>query len=27
VALHYNRDLTIDFLGWLAIHGVTELAD
>jgi len=25
VALHYNRDLTIDFLGWLAIHGVTEL--
>jgi uncharacterized membrane protein SpoIIM required for sporulation len=25
VALHYNRDLTIDFLGWLSIHGVTEL--
>jgi len=25
VALHYNRDLTVDFLGWLAIHGVTEL--
>jgi uncharacterized membrane protein SpoIIM required for sporulation len=25
VALHYNRDLTIDFLGWLAIHGVTEI--
>jgi uncharacterized membrane protein SpoIIM required for sporulation len=25
VALHYNRDLTIDFLGWIAIHGVTEL--
>jgi uncharacterized membrane protein SpoIIM required for sporulation len=25
LALHYNRDLTIDFLGWLAIHGVTEL--
>jgi uncharacterized membrane protein SpoIIM required for sporulation len=25
VALHYNRDLTVDFLGWLSIHGVTEL--
>jgi uncharacterized membrane protein SpoIIM required for sporulation len=25
VALHYNRDLTIDFLGWLSIHGVTEI--
>jgi uncharacterized membrane protein SpoIIM required for sporulation len=25
VALHYNRELTIDFLGWLAIHGTTEL--
>jgi uncharacterized membrane protein SpoIIM required for sporulation len=25
VALHFNRDLTVDFLGWLAIHGVTEL--
>ena len=25
VALHYNRALAIDFLGWLAIHGVTEL--
>jgi uncharacterized membrane protein SpoIIM required for sporulation len=25
LALHYNRDLTVDFLGWLAIHGVTEL--
>jgi uncharacterized membrane protein SpoIIM required for sporulation len=24
-ALHYNRDLTVDFLGWLSIHGVTEL--
>jgi len=23
--MHYNRDLTIDFLGWLSIHGVTEL--
>ncbi|MCC6780220.1 MAG: stage II sporulation protein M [Hyphomicrobiales bacterium] len=26
LALHYNRDLTVDFLGWLAIHGVTELS-
>ena len=25
IALHYNRDLTVEFLGWLAIHGVTEL--
>jgi uncharacterized membrane protein SpoIIM required for sporulation len=25
LALHYNRDLTVAFLGWLAIHGVTEL--
>ncbi len=25
IAIHYNRDLTVDFLGWLAIHGVTEL--
>ena len=25
IALHYHRDLTVDFLGWLAIHGVTEL--
>lgn len=25
VALHYNRDLTVDFLGWLSIHGITEL--
>ena len=25
IALHYNRDLTIDFLGWLSIHGTTEL--
>ena len=24
-ALHYNRDLTVDFLGWVAIHGVTEI--
>jgi uncharacterized membrane protein SpoIIM required for sporulation len=26
VALHSNRGLIIDFLGWLSIHGVTELA-
>jgi uncharacterized membrane protein SpoIIM required for sporulation len=26
IALHYNRDLTIEFLGWLSIHGVTELS-
>jgi uncharacterized membrane protein SpoIIM required for sporulation len=25
IALHYNRDLTVDFLGWIAIHGVTEI--
>jgi uncharacterized membrane protein SpoIIM required for sporulation len=25
IALHYNRDLTVDFLGWLSIHGTTEL--
>jgi uncharacterized membrane protein SpoIIM required for sporulation len=25
IALHYDRDLTIDFLGWLSIHGTTEL--
>jgi uncharacterized membrane protein SpoIIM required for sporulation len=25
VAVHYNRDLLVDFLGWLSIHGVTEL--
>jgi uncharacterized membrane protein SpoIIM required for sporulation len=25
VALHYNRDLTVDFLGWISIHGVTEI--
>jgi uncharacterized membrane protein SpoIIM required for sporulation len=25
IALHYNRDLTVDFLGWLSIHGVTEI--
>lgn len=26
IALHHNRDLTVEFLGWLAIHGVTELS-
>ena len=25
MALHYNRDLTLDFLGWVSIHGTTEL--
>jgi len=25
LALHYNRDLTVDFLGWVSIHGTTEL--
>jgi uncharacterized membrane protein SpoIIM required for sporulation len=25
LALHYDRGLTVDFLGWLSIHGVTEL--
>ena len=25
VALHYDRGLLIDFLGWLSIHGTTEL--
>jgi uncharacterized membrane protein SpoIIM required for sporulation len=25
LALHYNRGLLIDFIGWLSIHGVTEL--
>jgi uncharacterized membrane protein SpoIIM required for sporulation len=25
IALHYNRQLTVDFLGWIAIHGVTEI--
>jgi uncharacterized membrane protein SpoIIM required for sporulation len=25
LALHYNRDLTVDFLGWISIHGTTEL--
>ena len=26
IALHRNRGLTADFLGWIAIHGVTELS-
>jgi uncharacterized membrane protein SpoIIM required for sporulation len=25
IGLHYNRDLTYEFLGWLSIHGVTEM--
>lgn len=25
IALHYDRSLTIDCLGWLSIHGTTEL--
>jgi uncharacterized membrane protein SpoIIM required for sporulation len=25
LALHYNRGLAVDFLGWVAIHGTTEL--
>jgi len=25
LALHYNRDLSLDFLGWVSIHGTTEL--
>lgn len=24
IALHYNRGLLVDFLGWVSIHGVTE---
>ncbi len=26
LALHYDRGLTVDFLGWIAIHGVTEIS-
>lgn len=26
IALHYNRGLTTDFLGWISIHGVTEIS-
>jgi uncharacterized membrane protein SpoIIM required for sporulation len=25
LAIHWNRSLTVEFLGWLSIHGVTEL--
>ncbi len=25
LALHYDRGLTVDFLGWITIHGTTEL--
>ena len=25
LALHYDRGLTVEFLGWILIHGVTEL--
>ncbi len=25
IALHYHRGLLVDFLGWLSVHGVTEL--
>jgi uncharacterized membrane protein SpoIIM required for sporulation len=24
IALHFNRDLLVDFLGWVSVHGVTE---
>jgi uncharacterized membrane protein SpoIIM required for sporulation len=24
IGLHYNRELLVDFLGWVSIHGVTE---
>lgn len=26
VALHHHRDLTVEVLGWLSIHGVTEIS-
>lgn len=26
IGLHYNRGLTVEFLGWLSIHGTTELS-
>jgi uncharacterized membrane protein SpoIIM required for sporulation len=26
LAIHYDRDLLLDFIGWVAIHGTTELA-
>jgi uncharacterized membrane protein SpoIIM required for sporulation len=25
IGLHYDKDLTIEFVGWLSIHGVTEI--
>lgn len=25
LALHYNRGLLVDFIGWVSIHGVTEI--
>jgi uncharacterized membrane protein SpoIIM required for sporulation len=25
LALHYDRELTVDFIGWVSIHGTTEL--
>jgi uncharacterized membrane protein SpoIIM required for sporulation len=25
LALHYNRGLLVDFIGWISIHGVTEI--
>jgi uncharacterized membrane protein SpoIIM required for sporulation len=26
IALHYDRGLTVEFLGWVSIHGVTEIS-
>lgn len=26
LAIHYDRGLTVEFLGWIAIHGVTEIS-
>jgi uncharacterized membrane protein SpoIIM required for sporulation len=26
LALHYDRGLTVEFLGWVSIHGVTEIS-
>jgi uncharacterized membrane protein SpoIIM required for sporulation len=26
IGLHYDRGLTVDFLGWVLIHGVTEIS-
>ena len=25
IAVHYKHSLTVDFLGWISIHGVTEI--